>query len=169
MANKITYISIVKPNISTNVSNYFILEWHSTCFRRSFRPSPGVQDCTYSNSHLWYRYGYLLASKQTAVICLVAVCTVLNSWWWTERPSETCRVSLQNKIVWCIGASCWLYYRNILQCTALWPSNNTMSLTECINITTTKLPFVVNNAIELQNMTTTSDITGTLVSCSILR
>ena len=25
----------------------------------------------------------------------VAVCTVLNSWWWTERPSETCRVLLQ--------------------------------------------------------------------------
>jgi len=22
----------------------------------------------------------------------VAVCTVVNSWWWTERPSETCRV-----------------------------------------------------------------------------
>jgi len=22
----------------------------------------------------------------------VAVCTVLNSWWWTERSSETCRV-----------------------------------------------------------------------------
>ena len=30
-------------------------------------------------------------------ICLVAVCTVLNSWWWSERPSETCRVSFQNK------------------------------------------------------------------------
>jgi len=28
----------------------------------------------------------------------VAVCTVLNSWWWTERPSETCRVWFQNKI-----------------------------------------------------------------------
>jgi len=28
----------------------------------------------------------------------VAVCIVLNSWWWTERPSETCRVSFQNKI-----------------------------------------------------------------------
>jgi len=26
------------------------------------------------------------------------VCTVFNSWWWTERPSETCRVSCQNKI-----------------------------------------------------------------------
>ena len=31
-------------------------------------------------------------------ICLVAVSTVLNCWWWTERPSETCRVSFQNKI-----------------------------------------------------------------------
>jgi len=35
----------------------------------------------------------------------VAVCTVLNSWWWIERPPETCRVSFQNKINlihWCI-------------------------------------------------------------------
>jgi len=22
----------------------------------------------------------------------VAVCTVMNSWWWTERSSKTCRV-----------------------------------------------------------------------------
>jgi len=26
----------------------WLLEWHSTCFGRSFRPSSGVQDCTYS-------------------------------------------------------------------------------------------------------------------------
>jgi len=35
----------------------------------------------------------------------VVVCTVLNSCWWTETPSETCRVSFQNKIDlihWCI-------------------------------------------------------------------
>ena len=41
------------------------------------------------------------ASKQTAVSVWqmpVAVCTVLNSWWWTERPSEACRVSFQNKM-----------------------------------------------------------------------
>ena len=41
------------------------------------------------------RYCCLLASKQTAVSVWqmhVALCTVLNSWWWTERPSETCRV-----------------------------------------------------------------------------
>ena len=46
--------------------------------------------------------------KQTAVPdwqMPVDVCTVLNSWWWTERPSETCRLSFQNKINlihWCI-------------------------------------------------------------------
>jgi len=30
---------------------------------------------------------------------------MLNSWWWTERPSKTCRVLFQNKINlrnWCI-------------------------------------------------------------------
>jgi len=35
---------------------YFILEWHSTCFVRSFRPSSGVQECTYSNRHMSDRY-----------------------------------------------------------------------------------------------------------------
>ena len=36
-------ISIVKPTRCTNVSNYIILEWHSTCFGRSFRPSSEVK------------------------------------------------------------------------------------------------------------------------------
>jgi len=26
-----------------------------------------------------------------------AVCAVLSSWWWTKRPSETCRVFYKNK------------------------------------------------------------------------
>jgi len=102
------WISIVKPTRCASVSNYFILEWHTTCFGRSFRPSSGEQ-----------------ASKQTAVSVWhtpVAVCTVLISWWWTERPSETCRVSFQNKIIWYNGASSWFCYRNILRCTALWTS-----------------------------------------------
>ena len=45
--------------------------------------------------HLSNRYCCLLASKQSAVSVSqmpVAVCTVLSPWWWTERPSETCRV-----------------------------------------------------------------------------
>ena len=47
------------------------------------------------------------ASKQPAEsVSLLpdAVCIVLDSWWRTERPSETCRVLLQNKISlrnWC--------------------------------------------------------------------
>jgi len=38
------------------------------------------------------------------VACLLAsyipgaLCTFLNSWWWTERPCKTCRVLFQNKI-----------------------------------------------------------------------
>jgi len=54
------------------------------------------------------RYCCLFASMQSAVSVWhmrVAVCTVLNSWWWTERQSETCTVSFQNKINvrhWCI-------------------------------------------------------------------
>ena len=73
-----------------------------------------VRDCTYRNKYLSNSYWYLLASgnemehlvpasKQVAVAVWhtpVAVCTVSNSWWWTERPSETCRVLLKiNKFV----------------------------------------------------------------------
>jgi len=48
-------------------TNLFIFESHSTCFGRPFRPSSGVQNCTYNNRHLSNRYCCLLASKQTAV------------------------------------------------------------------------------------------------------
>jgi len=51
------------------------------------------------------------------------VCTVLDSWWWTERPSETCRVLFQNKINLRYCASGWFYYRNILRCTVQQTSN----------------------------------------------
>ena len=38
---------------------------------------------------------------------------VLSSWWWTEKPSETCIASYGiNK--WKEVASCWLYSENIL-------------------------------------------------------
>ena len=52
---------------------------------------------------------HLVPASEQATVSVwhipVAVCTVLNSWWWTERPSETCRVLFQNKINlrnWCI-------------------------------------------------------------------
>ena len=55
-------------------------------------------------------------SKQTAVSVWhmpVAVCTVLNSWWWKERQPETCRVSFQNKfdtLVHLVGLAIGIYY-----------------------------------------------------------
>jgi len=47
------------------IKSFYFWKWHSTCFGRSFRPSSGVHDCTYSNRHMSNRYCYcLLASKQ---------------------------------------------------------------------------------------------------------
>ena len=51
-----------------------------------------------------------------------AVCTVKNSWWWTEELSETFRVSFQKEI-WEIDASSWFYYKNLSRCTVTWTSN----------------------------------------------
>ena len=67
---------------------------------------------------------YMFRSKQQAATEPVwhipdDVCTVSDSWWWTERLSETCRVLFQNKINLRYCASGWFYYRNILRCTVL--------------------------------------------------
>jgi len=48
-------------------------------------PSPGVFHCTHSSG----------ICQQTCVTYAIAVCTVKNSWWWTEKLSETCRVLFQ--------------------------------------------------------------------------
>jgi hypothetical protein len=65
----------------------------------------------------WFSQFHLVpASKQSAESVwhkLDAICTVLDCWWWTERPSETCTVLLQNKInlrIWCIS---WVLLKNI--------------------------------------------------------
>ena len=96
---------LVKPTRCTNVSNIFYFGLKLYMFRTVFRS-------IISSSRLYIqlsnRYCWLLANNQSAVSVWhtpVAVCTVLNCWWWTERPSETCRVSIQNKINlihWCI-------------------------------------------------------------------
>ena len=36
---------------------------------------------------------------------------MLDSWWWTEKLSGTCRVLFQ-KLIWEISASRWFYYKN---------------------------------------------------------
>jgi len=81
-------MSVVKPTKCTKVSNLFCLESHSTCFGRSFRPSSGVQDCTYSNRHVSNRYCRLLASVRTVcpsiirssrLYCWTAVCLLAGT------------------------------------------------------------------------------------------
>ena len=109
---------IVNPTRCTNVS---IL-----CLKNTLHVSDGLS--AHHQEIKTVRTATGICQTDTAVCCSVwhmpvAVCTVLISWWWTERPSETCRVFSKNKINWGIGASCWICYRNILRCTALRTSN----------------------------------------------
>jgi len=100
---------IIKPSRCTNFSNLF-LEWNSTCFGQFLHPSSGNSHCTHSNGIC--HTGLLTACEQdqdgalsililyascqqTCMTYTIAVCTVRNSWWWTEELSETCRVSFQ--------------------------------------------------------------------------
>ena len=88
-----------------------------------------IQHQVYVIQVLW-----LLASKATTEpVWHDAVCTrtVLDSWWWTERPSETCRVLFQNKINLRYCASGWFYYRNILRCTVLQTSDSYIFIWNC--------------------------------------
>ena len=39
----------------------------------------------------------LASYRQTCMIYTIVVCTVKNSWWWTEELSKTCRVLFQYK------------------------------------------------------------------------
>jgi len=128
-------IPIVQPTRCTCYLKLFILVKCPACFGRSFRPSSEAPNCTYSNGIcqtaaatccLSNSCCYLLAAGSSSYLTYtVAVYAVLSSWWWTERLSETCRAFYKNKSFEIAGASCWLYYRNILRCTDLWILNKT--------------------------------------------
>ena len=49
--------------------------------------------------------------QQTCMTYTCSVCTMKNSWWWTEELSKTCRVSFQKQI-WEVSASRWFYFKN---------------------------------------------------------
>ena len=64
----------------------------------------------------------LTSCQQTCMTYTIVVCTVKNSWWWTEELSEKCRVSVQNKfekLVHLVG----FIIRNVTRCTVTWTSN----------------------------------------------
>ena len=73
----------------------------------------------------------LLAScQQTCMTYTIVVCTVKNSWWWTQELSETCRVLFQT-LIWEISASSWFYYKNLSRCTVTWTSNLLLLHQDC--------------------------------------
>ena len=91
----------------TSVPNLFYFGTTLYMFRTVF-PSIIRSSRLYIQQQAYVKQILLSVSKQTSVSVWhmpVAVCTVLNSWWWTERASETCSVSFQNKINlihWCL-------------------------------------------------------------------
>jgi hypothetical protein len=124
-------ISIVKP---TRCTVFEFIEYHSTCFGRSFRPSSGVQDCAHSIRHMSYRLDVcLLAGRRCFISCPLAssqLTSMTYNWccvhslellMMDEKASETCRL-IFNKLENC--ASIWFYYWNISRCTVPWTSNN---------------------------------------------
>ena len=64
-------------------------------------------------------------------IYLMLYVQVLDSWWWTEGPSETCTVLFQNKINLRYCASGWFYYRNTGWSKSLCASDDCIVVIRC--------------------------------------
>ena len=95
---------IIKPTRCINFSNLFWNETlhvsdsssvhHQEFFTVQTTMVYVIQVCR----QLLSRIRILLDScQQTFMTYIIAVCTVKNSWWWTEELSKTCWVSFQNK------------------------------------------------------------------------
>jgi len=90
----------------TNQMHNFWVYWISLCMFWMVFPSIIRSSRLYTQHQVYViQVSWLLASGHGMEL----VCTVLNSWWWMERPSETCR-EIINKLENC--ASSWFYYRN---------------------------------------------------------
>jgi hypothetical protein len=61
----------------------------------------------------WNSLILLDSRQQTCMTYTIAVCTVKNSWWWTEDLSETC--SFISRINWEISAFGWFSYKKSKQ------------------------------------------------------
>jgi len=93
-------------------------------FRRSFRPSSGVQDCTYSIRYMSHRFlDRMLACSQGTCGTWVNLMLYVQSWTpddgRKDRPKPVEWYSINSKNC----ASSWSYYRNITRCTVPWTLN----------------------------------------------
>jgi hypothetical protein len=98
------YFFIIKPNSCTSFTNLF---WHETLHvsDSSFVHLSGVYSLYTQQWYMSYRFADSFragpswsCSKPVWHITLLSV-QWINSWWWTEELSQTCRVSCQNKFV----------------------------------------------------------------------
>ena len=85
------------------------MAWNSTCFRQIVCPSSGVHSLYTQQCYMVYRFvesfraGPFWSCSRTFYkpmwpTPLLSV-QWMNSWWWTDDLSETCRISCQNKFV----------------------------------------------------------------------
>jgi hypothetical protein len=85
------FMSRTVPLTIINSFSLHTQQWYiSYRFVDSFRAGSG-----------WNCSSFLILLESCQQICTIysiAVCTVKNSWWWTEELSKTCRVSFQNKL-----------------------------------------------------------------------
>ena len=89
----------------------FISAWNSTCFGQFLCPSSGVYSLYTQRWYMPYRFvdSFRKGSGWNSVTswsCSKAAWHTpllsvrwINSWWWTEELSETCRISCQNRFV----------------------------------------------------------------------
>ena len=83
----------------------FILSWNSTCFGQFVFPSSGVYSLYTQQWYMSYRFvdsfraGQHPARKLSIWHTPLLSVRWINSWWWTEELSKTCRVSWQHKFV----------------------------------------------------------------------
>jgi hypothetical protein len=112
LKKELDYSLIIKPTRYTNFSNLF-LEWNlhvsdTSCIHHQ-EISTVHTAMVYVVQVFWQLASrirmelcsvlILLAScQQNCMTYTIAVCTVKNSWWWTEELFETCRVSFQDKL-----------------------------------------------------------------------
>jgi len=100
------HISIVK---ATSCTIFEFIEYHSTCFVRSFRPSSRVQDCTHSIRYV-IQVSWLLASghevpasKQSTNLYETYLMLCVQSWTpddgRKDRPKHVEWYSINSKIV----------------------------------------------------------------------
>jgi len=110
------YISTVKP---TRCTIFELIEYHSTCFGRSFRPSSGVQDYTHSIMYMSYRLvdSLLVGTRWSSISCPLASShlTCITCTWCSvcivltpddgrkDRPKHLEWYSINSKIVYLVG------------------------------------------------------------------